>query len=36
VSDVDIGFAYLMICGFIVVGFSFALHLLNKGKGIRA
>ena len=36
VSDVEILHSYLMICGFIVVGFTFALYLLNKGKGIRA
>ena len=36
VSDVDIVFSYMMVCGFIVVGFSYALHLLNRGKGIRA
>lgn len=36
VSDVDIIFSYLMICGFIVLGFSYALYLLNKGVGIRA
>ncbi len=36
VSDVDIMVSYLMIIGFIVVGFSYALYLLNKGKGIRA
>ncbi|KZY47391.1 MULTISPECIES: ABC transporter permease [unclassified Oleiphilus] len=36
VSDVDIGISYLMICGFIVIGFSYALYLLNRGKGIRA
>jgi ABC-2 type transport system permease protein len=35
VSDVDIVFSYLMICSFIVVGFSYALYLLNKGIGIR-
>jgi ABC-2 type transport system permease protein len=36
VSDVDIVFSYLMICSFIVVGFSYALYLLNKGIGIRS
>ena len=35
-TSVDIGFAYLMICSFIVVGFSYALYLLNKGIGIRS
>jgi ABC-2 type transport system permease protein len=36
VSDVDIVFSYFMVIGFIVAGFSYALHLLNTGKGIRA
>ena len=36
VSDVDILFAYFMIISFIVVGFCYALHLLNKGRGIRS
>lgn len=36
VSDVDISFAYLMIISFIVVGFCYALHLLNQGRGIRS
>ncbi len=36
VSDVDILFSYVMIVGFIIIGFSYALYLLNKGKGIRA
>ena len=35
VSDVDIVFSYLMIFSFIVVGFSYALYLLNKGIGVR-
>jgi len=35
VSDVDITHSYLMIIGFIVLGFSYSLHLLNKGQGIR-
>ncbi len=36
VSDVDIVVSYMMICSFILVGFFYALHLLNRGKGIRA
>jgi len=36
VSDVDIVFSYLMIIGFIVACFMYALHLLNIGKGIRS
>jgi len=36
VSDVSVVFAYSMIIGFIVLLFSFSLHLLNKGQGIRA
>lgn len=36
VSDVDIVFAYSMVFAFIVLLFSFALHLLNTGKGIRS
>jgi len=36
VSDVSIFFAYSMIIGFIVLLFSFSLHLLNKGQGIRS
>jgi len=36
VSDVSISFSFLMIIGFIIACFSYALHLLNKGHGIRA
>lgn len=36
VSDINIGFAYAMIFAFIAALFMFSLHLLNKGKGIRA
>lgn len=36
VSDINILFAYGMILGFIVVLFVFSLHLLSRGKGIRA
>jgi len=35
VSDVDVVVSYLVIIGFIVLGFSYSLHLLNKGHGIR-
>lgn len=36
VSDVDIMVSYAMVLVFIVLLFAYALHLLNKGKGIRA
>lgn len=36
VSDVDIMVSYAMVLVFIVLLFGYALHLLNKGKGIRA
>lgn len=36
VSDIDIGFAYVMIFVFIIVLFFYSLHLLNRGKGIRS
>ncbi len=35
VSDVSIGFSYVMIIGFIAVLFAYSLSLLNRGKGIR-
>jgi ABC-2 type transport system permease protein len=35
-SDIDIRVAFTVIVGFIVVLFFFALHLLNKGHGIRS
>ena len=35
VSDVDIGFALLMLLGFTVVLFSLSLWLLQRGKGLR-
>lgn len=35
VSDIDIGLAYAMIIGVIVVLFSYSMYLLNTGKGIR-
>lgn len=35
VSDVSVGFAFLMIVGFTVVAFFFSLHLLNSGKQLR-
>ena len=35
-SDVDITVSYAMILVFIVILFTYALRLLNKGKGIRA
>ncbi len=36
VSDVGLGVAYLAILSFIVCLFGFALHLLNRGYGIRS
>lgn len=35
VSDVDILVSYIMVSGFILILFMFALRLLNQGKGIR-
>ncbi len=35
VSDISVGFAFLMISLFIVAAFTFSLHLLNSGKRIR-
>lgn len=35
VSDINIGLAYAMIIGVIVVLFSYSMYLLNTGKGIR-
>lgn len=35
ISDIDLSFAFGMILVFIVALFSFALHLLKTGKGIR-
>lgn len=36
VSDVDLTFAFAMIITFVVVFFSIAMHLINKGTGIRS
>jgi len=35
VSDIDIRFAFVMIIGFVVVLWGYAMHLLNTGKRIR-
>ncbi len=35
VSDVSVGFAFSMILLFTVAAFSFSMHLLNTGKGLR-
>lgn len=35
VSDISVGFAFLMISLFIAVAFSYSLYLLNTGKRIR-
>ena len=36
VSDINVGFAYAMIFGFIVVLSGVSMHLLNTGRGIRS
>lgn len=36
VSDVNLIFAFSVIIGFIVVFFSFAMYLINKGTGLRS
>ncbi len=35
VSDIDLGVAYTIIVGFIVLLYTYSLHLLRTGKGIR-
>jgi ABC-2 type transport system permease protein len=35
VSDIDIGWAYLIVCSFVVGLFTLNLVLLNRGVGIR-
>ena len=35
ITDVHLGVAYLAIIGFIAALFMFALHLMNRGHGIR-
>ena len=34
-SDISIGYAYLIVIGFVVVLFSVCMTLLNRGIGIR-
>jgi ABC-2 type transport system permease protein len=36
VSDVSLGVAYLAMVGFVMALFWYALHLLNRGYGIRS
>lgn len=36
VSDINIGYSYLIVSAFIIGLFTFSLYLLNKGHGIRA
>ena len=36
VSDVNLVFAFSVIVGFILVFFSFAMYLINKGTGLRS
>lgn len=36
VSDVNLTFAFTMICVFVVSFFSIAMYLINKGTGIRS
>lgn len=35
VSDIDIRYAFFMLLVFNVVLFSFAMHLLRRGTGLR-
>lgn len=35
VSDIDIGWAFAIIIGFIAIAYSYSLYLLNSGKGLR-
>jgi len=35
VSDINVGFAFGMICLFVVAMFLFALYLLKNSKGLR-
>lgn len=35
ISDIDIGWAFLMVGGFIVAAFIYCLHLLNSGTRLR-
>jgi ABC-2 type transport system permease protein len=35
VTDIDLAHSYLITAGFVVGLFAFALHLLNRGYGIR-
>ncbi|MEQ9022664.1 MAG: ABC transporter permease, partial [Pseudomonadales bacterium] len=36
ISDISVGFAFLMISGFIAVLIAYSLYLLAKGKNLRA
>lgn len=36
VSDINIGFAFLIVIGFISVLFAFSMRLLARGKGLRS
>jgi ABC-2 type transport system permease protein len=36
VSDVNIGVAFAVMLGMITVLFSIAMHLINKGIGLRS
>jgi len=35
ITDIDLSISYVIILVFIVVLYSYSMHLLNKGKGIR-
>ena len=35
ITDIDLTFSYTIILVFIVILYSYSMHLLNKGKGIR-
>jgi ABC-2 type transport system permease protein len=36
VSDINVGYAIVIILAFIAVLFTYALRLLNRGHGIRS
>jgi ABC-2 type transport system permease protein len=36
ISDINIGAAFAIICGFIVVLYVYSLHLLKTSKGLRS
>lgn len=36
VTDIDLGLAFSIICGFILILYLFSLYLINKGTGIKS